>query len=61
LITFSEDSRVKIPELVHFTRIGYPYLPLKRGTWDEKTDIFTEVLPASLARINPEAAGDDIA
>lgn len=26
---FDEDSRVKIPALVHFTRIGYEYLSKK--------------------------------
>lgn len=25
-MTFNEDSRVKIPALVHFTRFGYTYL-----------------------------------
>ena len=25
-----EDSRVKIPALVHFTRLGYEYVSLKK-------------------------------
>ena len=39
-----EDSRVKIPALVHFTRLGYEYMSLKgknRGVdYDEDTNIF---------------------
>ena len=27
---FNEDSRVKIPALLHFTRLGYRYLPQRR-------------------------------
>ena len=29
---FNEDSRVKIPALLHFTRLGYHYLSLKGAT-----------------------------
>ena len=40
----NENSRVKIPALVHFTRLGYEYLSLKnytgKGLIDEDTNIF---------------------
>jgi type I restriction enzyme, R subunit len=58
--SFTEDSRVKIPALLHLTRLGYTYLSLKKATWDESTNIFTEIFRESLARINPNAAADDI-
>ena len=39
-----EDSRVKIPALVHFTRLGYEYMSLKkmvRGKdYEADTNIF---------------------
>lgn len=51
-----EDSRVKIPALVHFTRLGYRYMSLKkmvRGTdYDADTNIFYELFRESLNRIN---------
>lgn len=51
-----EDSRVKIPALVHLTRLGYTYLSLKdqiRGTdYDGDTNIFYELFRESVSRIN---------
>lgn len=58
--TFDENTRVKIPALVHFTRLGYTYLPLKNATWDEATNIFTGIFRDSLDRINPDASEDEI-
>jgi type I restriction enzyme R subunit len=37
---FSEDSRVKIPCILHLVRLGYRYLSLKNAVWDEETNIF---------------------
>ncbi len=31
---FSEDSRVKIPCILHLVRLGYCYLSLKNAVWD---------------------------
>jgi hypothetical protein len=58
--TFSEDTRVKIPALLHLTRLGYTYLSLKNATWDEATNIFPELFHSSIAAINPDATADDI-
>ena len=30
---FNEDSRVKIPAIIHLTRLGYDYISLKNNTW----------------------------
>jgi type I restriction enzyme, R subunit len=57
---FSEDSRVKIPCILHLVRLGYGYLSLKDTTWDESTNIFTDVFHASIARINPGLEAADI-
>lgn len=52
----NENSRVKIPALVHFTRLGYEYLSLKKYSGanliDEDTNIFIDLLCAAINRIN---------
>lgn len=59
-MVFSEDSRVKIPCILHLVRLGYTYLSLKDATWDEETNIFTDVFRASIAKINPGLTPIDI-
>ena len=58
---FNEDSRVKIPALLHLTRLGYSYLPINNALCDESTNIFTEIFQTSIAHINPNADKHDIA
>lgn len=52
----NENSRVKIPALVQFSRLGYKYLSLKEYTGkdliDEDTNIFIDLLCAAINRIN---------
>jgi len=52
---FNEDSRVKIPSILHLMRLGYEYLSLKDPsvTWDESTNIFTDIFHQSIKQINP--------
>ena len=57
---FNEDSRVKIPAILHLTRLGYAYLSLKDNKWDESTNIFTDVFRESIGRINPDLSDDEI-
>lgn len=57
---FNEDSRVKIPAILHLTRLGYDYLSLKDNKWDESTNIFTDVFRESIGRINPDLSNDEI-
>jgi len=59
-MVFSEDSRVKIPCILHLVRLGYSYLSLKGASWDEQTNIFSALFCSSLARINPGVEADDI-
>lgn len=53
-MTHNENSRVKIPALVHFTRLGYQYISLKdySGNIDGDTNIFIDILCAAINRIN---------
>lgn len=59
-MVFSEDSRVKIPCILHLVRLGYSYLSLRGASWDEQTNIFPSLFCTSLARINPGVEADDI-
>lgn len=57
---FNEDSRVKIPALLHLTRLGYDYLSLKQARWDTRSNIFPDLFGAAMLRLNPELGRDDI-
>lgn len=59
-MVFSEDSRVKIPCILHLARLGYRYLSLKNAVWDEETNVFPELFRAAIARINPDMDSGDI-
>lgn len=48
---FNEDSRVKIPTILHLCRLGYEYLSLKNAKWDKETNVFPEIFEQSLQRI----------
>ena len=49
---FTEDSRVKIPTILHLVRLGYNYLSKDGITWDEESNIFVEIFKQSIAKIN---------
>lgn len=50
---FNEDSRVKIPAILHLMRLGYQYLSLKGQSWDLDTNIFPELFKTAIGKINP--------
>lgn len=56
---FTEDTRVKIPTILHFIRLGYDYLSLKGQTWDKETNIFPELFYKAISTINPELEETD--
>ena len=56
----NEDSRVKIPTILHLVRLGYDYLSLKGQSWDETTNIFTEIFYKSIKRLNPDFTDGDL-
>lgn len=49
---FNEDSRVKIPSILHLIKLGYSYLSLKDAKWDLETNIFTDIFYTQLQKIN---------
>jgi type I restriction enzyme R subunit len=56
---FTEDSRVKIPSILHLTRLGYKYLSLKDTTWNENTNIFKNIFTSSIQNINSDKKLDE--
>jgi len=58
---FNEDSRVKIPALLHLTRLGYIYLSRKEHSKrNEETNIFPELFAAAISKINPSVSVNEI-
>jgi len=50
---FNEDSRVKIPAILHLTRLGYTFLPKSKKTnINQDTNIFINVFKRSISKIN---------
>jgi type I restriction enzyme R subunit len=56
---FNEDSRVKIPTILHLVRLGYQYLSLKNITWDIETNIFKNIFFESIKKINQNLSDSD--
>lgn len=62
-MTFNENSRVKIPAILHLNRLGYEYLSLRDATFDEKNNIIlTDIFKENVLRINSlkNLAEDDV-
>ncbi len=52
-MAFNEDSRVKIPAILHLIRLGYTYIPRNEQHRIEETNIFPKLFKESIRRINP--------
>ena len=57
---FNEDTRVKLPAILHLMRLGYQYLSLKGQRWDLDTNIFPELFNKAILKINPGIEPDDV-
>lgn len=55
----NEDTRVKIPTILHLMRLGYDYLSLKNESWDIDTNIFPDIFKSSIEKINPNIKPED--
>lgn len=51
---FNEDSRVKIPTIIHLIKLGYKYVSLKENSWNNETNIFEKIFLESFSKINPQ-------
>lgn len=54
-MAFNENSRVKIPALLHLIRLGYTYVPLKEQFRRNDTNIFESIFLESLQKVNSDA------
>ena len=54
MMKFNEDARVKIPSVLHLTKLGYEYISLKESVWDIQTNIFTDIFIKSIMKINED-------
>lgn len=49
---FNEDSRVKIPAILHFKRLMYQYQSKKDTNISTKNNIFVDIFKDSIIKIN---------
>ncbi|MGW6190592.1 type I restriction endonuclease subunit R [Bacillus cereus] len=52
-MAFNENTRVKIPAILHLCKLGYEYLSLTNVKRDGSTNIFTDIFSKSIKDINP--------
>ncbi len=57
---FNENSRVKIPALLHLMKLGYEYIPLSQQKRREDTNIFEDIFIESLSRINRDVSTEEL-
>jgi type I restriction enzyme, R subunit len=55
----NEDSRVKLPALLHFKRLGYEYQSKKKSNIDPRNNIFVDVFSDSIKKINNKDFNED--
>ena len=59
-MSFNENTRVKIPAILHLCKLGYHYKSLLKAKRDEGTNIFTDIFAESILRINPDIDESEI-
>ena len=59
-MSFNENTRVKIPAILHLCRLGFSYISLSNAKWDLNTNIFTDILVKSLIKINADIEPGEI-
>lgn len=58
-MAFNENSRVKLPAILHLCKLGYQYISLKGANIQSESNIFTEVFLESIIKINDGLTIDD--
>lgn len=59
-MTFNEDTRVKIPAILHLCKLGYNYISLHSKPNINEYNIFTDIFKDSIASINPSKGKAEI-
>lgn len=57
---FNEDSRVKIPAILHLMKLGYKYVSLRNTSWDKNTNIFPDLFKEGMQNVNPQISESQI-
>jgi type I restriction enzyme, R subunit len=52
-MAFNEDSRVKIPAILHLIRLGFTYIPQSKQDRREDSNIFESVFSERILKLNP--------
>jgi type I restriction enzyme R subunit len=58
-MAFNENSRVKLPAILHLCKLGYQYISLKGANIQSESNIFIDVFLESIIRINDGLTIDD--
>lgn len=58
-MAFNEDSRVKIPAILHLIRLGFTYIPQGEQNRRESTNIFESIFSKSILKLNPSLEESD--
>jgi type I restriction enzyme, R subunit len=59
-MSWNEDSRVKIPTVLHLIKLGFKYISKKNNIWDVNTNIFKDIFLSNIKRLNPNLSDLDI-
>jgi type I restriction enzyme R subunit len=59
-MSFNENTRVKIPAILHLIKLGYEYVSLSKSSHDDSANIFTDIFTESILRLNPDLKADDV-
>jgi len=57
---FDEDTRVKIPTIIHLVKLGYKYISKKDNKYDPETNIFKDIFNQSIKNINNGLSDQDL-
>lgn len=57
---FNENTRVKIPAILHLCRLGYKYISLSKAKIDGNTNILIDIFAQSILKINPDMEAGDL-
>lgn len=60
-MNFTEDSRVKIPAILHLARLGFEYIPRNQHSFrNERNNIFPTIFKESIQKINTDMSDDEV-
>ncbi|CAD2075998.1 hypothetical protein JEOAER750_01340 [Jeotgalicoccus aerolatus] len=48
----NEDSRVKLPAMIHFLRLGFKYQTKRKMKIDQRNNIFVDIFKDSISKVN---------